>query len=57
MIESMPNTMFNSQGKLMLEKKNCTSHEKIDLSAFAGGIYFLNCISIEKSNVVKLIMD
>jgi len=49
--------IYDIQGKLRLEKKNCSSSETIDLSGFCKGIYFLQANTNEKNKVVKLVKN
>jgi GH35 family endo-1,4-beta-xylanase len=47
--------LFDLQGKLMLEKRNCNNIESFDLSTFSKGIYFVQTCDNNTSNVIKLI--
>jgi len=49
--------IYDIQGRLRLEKKNCSSSETIDLNGFSKGIYFLQANTNEKTSVVKLVKN
>lgn len=47
--------LFDLQGKLMLEKRNCAPSESFDLNNYSKGIYFVQTCDNKKTNVMKLI--
>ena len=49
--------IFDIQGILMLERKNCTTYESFDINSFSKGIYFLQTSGNKKMNRIKLIKN
>ena len=49
--------IYDIQGVLMLERKNCSSSESFDINSFSKGIYFLQTSGNKKMNRIKLIKN